>query len=407
VKAKYFYGYNIVAASFVIQGMSIGSLVTYGVFFKEFQSEFGWSRTMISGASALNYLVTGLCGILAGRLNDKIGPKMVISATGITLGLAFLLMSLLQEPWQLYLVYGVLVGIGVSTTDIITLSAVARWFIKRRGMITGIVKMGTGFGQFAMPLLAAALISVYGWRHSYLSMAAANLVIILVAAQVLRRDPQGMGLLPNGDSHENLAASERTAESGVTLSVALKTRQFWIMCVAWFSVFFCLLTIIVHIVPHARDLGLSPATAAGVLSTIGGVSMLGRIVMGMVNDRIGGKGSLIVCFVVLLCGLVWLQVARTVWMLFLFAAIYGVAHGSFFTVVSPTIAELFGTLSHGVLFGIILFSGMVGGSVSPIMAGRIFDTTGSYQIAFIMLTGVAAIGLALITLLKPLQKSDS
>jgi len=359
---------------------------------------------MISGASALNYLVTGLCGILAGRLNDKIGPKMVISATGITLGLAFLLMSLLQEPWQLYLVYGVLVGIGVSTTDIITLSAVARWFIKRRGMITGIVKMGTGFGQFAMPLLAAALISVYGWRHSYLSMAAANLVIILVAAQVLRRDPQGMGLLPNGDSHENLAASERTAESGVTLSVALKTRQFWIMCVAWFSVFFCLLTIIVHIVPHARDLGLSPATAAGVLSTIGGVSLLGRIVMGMVNDRIGGKGSLILCFIVLLCGLVWLQVASTVWMLFLFAAIYGFAHGSFFTVVSPTIAELFGTLSHGVLFGIILFSGMVGGSVSPIMAGRIFDTTGSYQIAFIILIAIAAIGLALITLLKPLQK---
>jgi len=407
VKAKYFYGYNIVAASFVIQGMSIGSLVTYGVFFKEFQNEFGWSRTMISGASALNYLITGLCGILAGRLNDKIGPKMVISATGITLGLAFLLMSLLQEPWQLYLVYGVLVGIGVSTTDIITLSAVARWFIKRRGMITGIVKMGTGFGQFAMPLLAAALISVYGWRHSYLSMAAANLVIILVAAQVLRRDPQGMGLLPNGDSQENLAASERTAESGVTLSVALKTRQFWIMCVAWFSVFFCLLTIIVHIVPHARDLGLSPATAAGVLSTIGGVSMLGRIVMGMVNDRIGGKSSLILCFIVLLCGLVWLQVASTVWMLFLFASIYGFAHGSFFTVVSPTIAELFGTLSHGVLFGIILCSGMVGGSVSPIMAGRIFDTTGSYQIAFIILTAIAAIGLALITLLKPLQKSDS
>ncbi len=406
MKAKYFYGYNIVAASFVIQGMSIGSLVTYGVFFKEFQGEFGWSRTMISGASALNYLITGLCGILVGRLNDKIGPKMVISATGITLGLAFLLMSLLQEPWQLYLIYGVLVGIGVSTTDIITLSEVARWFIKRRGMITGIVKIGTGFGQFTMPLLAAALISAYGWRHSYLSMAAANLVIILVAAQVLRRDPQGMGLLPNGDSHENLAASERTAESGVTLSVALKTRQFWIMCVAWFSVFFCLLTIIVHIVPHARDLGLSPATAAGVLSTIGGVSMLGRIVMGMVNDRIGGKRSLILCFVVLLCGLVWLQVASKVWMLFLFAAIYGFSHGSFFTVLSPTVAEFFGTLSHGVLFGIIIFSGMVGGSVSPLMAGRIFDTTGSYQIAFFILTGVVAIGLALITLLKPLQKPD-
>jgi MFS family permease len=407
VKTKYFYGNNIVAASFVIQGMSIGSLVTYGVFFKEFQYEFGWSRTMISGASALNYLITGLGGILVGRLNDKIGPKMVITTTGIFLGLAFLLMSFLQEPWQLYLIYGVLAGIGISTTDIITLSTVARWFIKRRGMITGIVKMGTGFGQLVMPLIAAALISAYGWRHSYLYMAAANLVIILVAAQVLRRDPQGMGLRPNGDSHENLAASERTVESGVTLSAALEMKQFWIICMAWFTVFFCVLTIPVHIVPHARDLGLSPGTAAGVLSTIGGVSVLGRIVMGTANDRIGGKGSLILCYIVLLCGLIWLQVASNVWMLFLFAAIYGFVHGAFFTVLSPTVAEFFGTLSHGVLFGIILFSGTVGGSVGPLIAGRIFDTTGSYQIAFIVLTGMAAIGLALITLLKPLQKSDS
>jgi MFS family permease len=405
MKAKYFYGYNIVAASFTIQAISIGSLTAYGVFFKEFQTDFGWSRTMISGASALNYLISGLFGILAGRMNDKIGPKIIITASGTLLGFAFLLMSRIQEPWQLYLIYGVLAGIGVSTTDIITLSTVARWFIKRRGMITGIVKIGTGFGQFAMPLLAAALIAAYGWRHSYLTIATANLVIILAGAQVLRRDPQGMGLHPKGDNHENFAAPKGTAETGVTLKAALRTRQFWTICVAWFSVFFCILTIPVHTVPHARDLGMSPTTAAGVLSTIGGVSMLGRIVMGTAIDRIGGKNSLIVCFIVLLCGLIWLQVANRAWMLFMFSAIYGFSHGSFWTVVSPTIAEFFGTLSHGVLFGIILFSGMIGGSVGPLLAGFIFDSTGSYQIAFILLIGIAAIGLALITSLKPLQKS--
>jgi MFS family permease len=127
--------------------------------------------------------------------------------------------------------------------------------------------------------------------------------------------------------------------------------------------------------------------------------------MGTAIDRIGGKNSLIVCFIVLLCGLIWLQVANRAWMLFMFSAIYGFAHGSFWTVVSPTIAEFFGTLSHGVLFGIILFSGMIGGSVGPLLAGFIFDSTGSYQIAFILLIGIAAIGLALITSLKPLQKS--
>jgi MFS family permease len=110
------------------------------------------------GCFVVELLIHGLFGILAGRMNDKIGPRVLVTATGITVGLAYLLMSLLQEPWQLYLFFGVLVGIGISTTDIITLSTVARWFIKRRGMISGIVKIGTGFGQFAMPMIAAALI---------------------------------------------------------------------------------------------------------------------------------------------------------------------------------------------------------------------------------------------------------
>ncbi len=170
-----------------------------------------------------------------------------------------------------------------------------------------------------------------------------------------------------------------------------------------FTVFFCLLTIVVHIVPHARDLGLKPAIAAGVLSTIGGVSILGRIVMGTANDRIGGKRSLMACFIILLAGLVWLQISREAWMLFLFAAVYGFAHGGFFTLMSPTVAEFFGTGSHGVLFGIILFSGAIGGAIGPLLAGRIFDVTGSYQPLFLVLTGMAVIGLVLITLLRPLR----
>jgi MFS family permease len=175
------------------------------------------------------------------------------------------------------------------------------------------------------------------------------------------------------------------------------------MCVAEFAVFFCLLTMIVHIVPHATDLGLPSGNAAGVLSTIGGVSMLGRVVMGTTNDRIGGKRSLVICFIVLLCGLIWLQVAGEAWMLFIFAVIYGFAHGGFFTVVSPTVAELFDTGSHGVIFGIVLFCGTIGGAIGPLLGGYIFDLTGSYQNLFLILTGVTVIGFVLIIMLRPLQ----
>ena len=382
-------------------------MFTYGVFFKEFQAEFGWSRAAISGASSLAFLTMGLVGVIAGKMNDRIGPKVIIVISGISLGIGYLLMSGLQALWQLYLIYGVLVGIGFSTHDVITLSTVARWFIRRRGMMSGIVKVGTGSGQFLVPLIATLLIEAYGWRNSYLIIGSVALLIFVAVAQVLSRDPQGIGLLPDGNSNESCDNGNSSPKESVTLRAAARTRQFWTICVAEFAIFFCLLTIIVHIVPHAMDLGLTLPTAVGVLSTIGGVSMLGRIVIGTANDKIGGKRSLVICFILLLCGLFWLYLANEAWMLFVFAVIYGFAHGGFFTVMSPMVAEFFGTGSHGVLFGIILASGTMGGAAGPLMAGYTFDVTGSYWTAFFVLTLLAVIGFVLILLLQPLREEDA
>ena len=395
------------AAGFAIQAVSIGALFAYGVFFKEFQAEFGWSRATISGASSLAFLIMGAVGILAGRLNDRIGPRLLLVVSGSSLGLGYLLLSQLQAPWQLYVLYGVMVGIGFSTHDVITLSTVARWFKKRRGMMTGIVKVGTGSGQLLLPMIATGLIAVFGWRTSCLIIGAVSLVALVALAQLMRRDPQGVGLMSDNVSGERGDTAGESEERKVTLGEAFRTRQFWTLCIAEFAIFFCLLTIVVHIVPHARDLGLPPATAAGVLSTIGGVSMLARIVMGTANDRIGGKRSLIICFIVLFGGLLWLQVANKAWMLFLFAVVNGLAHGGFFTVMSPTVAELFGTDSHGLLFGIVLFFGTMGGAVGPLMAGSTFDVTGNYRMVFLVLTALAVIGFVLITLLRPTRGIDA
>jgi MFS family permease len=407
VKARYFYGYNIVAAGFTIQAVCIGAMFAYGVFFKELQTEFGWSRATISGASSLAFFIMGAVGILAGRLNDRIGPRVLIVASAGFLGLGYLLMSRMQAPWQLYLLYGVMAGIGFSTHDIITLSTVARWFVKRRGLMSGIVKVGTGSGQLLGPMIATMLLALFGWRNSNLIIGAVILVALVAVAQLMRRDPQGMGLLPDGGSDVANGTASVVADQGFSLREALLMKQFWTLCVAEFAVLCCLLTVIVHIVPYARDLGLSPTIAAGVLSTIGGVSILGRIVMGAANDRIGGRHSLIICLIVLFCGFIVLQLAAEAWMLFLFAAIYGFAHGGFFTVVSPMVAELFGTDSHGLLFGIVLFSGTLGGAVGPLMAGRTFDLTGSYQMVFLVLSALTLIGFVLMILLRPITTGDT
>ncbi len=407
VNKSYYYGNNIVIACFLIQFICIGVIFSFGVFFKQFQVEFGWSRAAISGASSLNFFLTGLAGILVGRLNDKIGPRLIIAIAGIMLCLGYLSMSRLQEIWQLYLVYGAIIGIGISVVDVITLSTIARWYIRKRGMISGIVKVGTGSGQLIIPIVITTLIVVLGWRQSYLVIAIVTLLILILAARMMRRDPEGMGLLPDGDSSNAGTVNKDTSAFSISMSKALKTGQFWILCLVLFSVFFCLVSVIVHVFPHARDSGISPTAAAAILSTSGGVSMLGRITLGLSNDRIGGKKALIACFIILLCALSILQLADAAWMFFFFAAVYGFAHGGFFTVISPTVAEYFGLAAHGVLLGIIYFVGTVGGAIGPFITGRIYDVTGSYQLAFIILTVMVFLGLILITLLRPVRMQDN
>lgn len=404
MRGKYYYGYNILAAGFIIQGICYGAMFTFGVFFKEFQTEFGWSRAMISGASSFAFLTGGAFGIPAGRLNDKIGPKALSVVISILFGLGYLLLSRLQTPWQLYLIYGLPVAVGFGAFDVITLSTVSRWFVRSRGMMSGVVKVGTGSGQVLMPLFAAALIAAYGWRSTYMILAVVIIVLLMAAALVMRHNPREIGLLPDNDPYEPSTPGSDSRDPGMPLKEIFRTKQFWAINLAEFCSFFCLLTIVVHIVPHAIDQGLAPGTAAGVISAIGGMSIVGRFVLGSAYDRIGGKRSLMICFIILFCSFIWLQVAGSAWMLFLFAVVYGFAHGGLFTVVSPTVAELFGTGSHGVLFGIVLFSGNIGGAISPILAGRIFDVMGSYRIIFLMLIVVAATGFVLVSLLRPLRK---
>ena len=396
------YGYVIAAACFGIQAIGVGTYVSYGVFFNSLASEFGWSRAAISGASSIAFFLMGLFGIFVGRLNDKIGPRNVMAVTGFLFGLGHLLMSRLGAAWQLYLFYGIIIGIGLSSIDVIPLTTTARWFIRKRGIMTGIVKVGTGAGQFIIPLAASMLITSYGWRTSYIIIGVGVLISLVAIAQLLRRDPSQISPLPDC---ENDVSGSKTglAVEGLSLSETIRTRQFWTICTVNLAIVFCFLSIMVHIVPHAQDFKISATRAATVLSIIGGVSMAGRFITGIAIDRIGSKKAMILCFILLIAGLLWLQIAKELWMLYIFAVIYGIAHGGYFTTISPIVAEFFGLNTHGVLFGIVNFSGSIGGAIGPILAGYIFDVTTGYSMAFWLCTLMSTSGLLLLLSLKPME----
>ena len=379
--------HTITAACFSIQAVGIGVYIAYGVFFNPLMETFGWSRASISGASSVAFIFMGLLGILIGRLNDRFGPRILMSIAAVFFGLGFSLVSGVSALWQLYICFGLVFGIGLGAIDVIALTTIARWFSENRGKMTGIVKVGTGAGQFAFPILASFLIAGLGWQNAFLIIGIFAFVFLFAFAQVLERDPESAGLKPTVNKKD----TRFSQTYGLPFSLALKTRALWLLCLTNLLLVFCLMSVLVHIVPHARDIGIPPHRAAGVLSAIGAVSMLGRFATGMAIDRIGSKRIMTVCFILLLTSLLWLIRADTVWKLYAFAGIYGVAHGGFFTAISPIMVELFGIRAHGSLFGMVVFFGTIGGALGPFFTGGLFDMSQSYTPAFWLLLAISAV----------------
>lgn len=399
---RYGYSHLIAAICFSIQALGVGTYIAFGVFFNPLMEEFGWSRAAISGASSLAFFIMGLFGVIVGRLNDRFGPRQLMTVTAILLGLGCILMARLTTLWELYLFYGIIFGMGLSSIDVIALTTIARWFSHSRGFMTGIVKVGTGAGQFVIPLSASGLILLYGWRWSFVLIGTSVALILVFMAPFLRRDPDALRSnrqLKTVDDQSTTPAKE----SSLPLSRALRNVQLWTICLANLCLVFCLMIIMLHIVPHARDLGFSSMQAASVLSMIGAVSMLGRFVSGLVIDRLGSKSVMGGGIVLLIISLGWLQFAHQPWMLYFFAIVYGLAHGCLFTAISPLVAEWFGIQSHGTLFGIVVCFGTTGGSVGPLLAGHLFDLTGSYQLTFRIVTAMALVAFGMLLFLRPVK----
>jgi MFS family permease len=407
VKPRFFYGYIVAGAAFLIVAIAYGSYNSFGVFFESLITHFDSSRATISGALSLSWIVQGVFSIIMGRLTDRVGPRIVLSICGVLIGLGYLLMSRVGAVWQLYLFYGVIIGSGMGGSWVPIASTTARWFVKRRTLMTGIVLTGVGAGTLIVPPVASRLISAYSWPTSYLILGGVVLVAVVLIAQLLRRDPSQTKERPYGESEpeKRELASETHAFS---LRGAVHTRQFWLASGMFFCFGFSVYTIMAHIVLDAGGLGISSITAANILAILGGLSIAGRIVLGGAADRFGNRQIFVTGFILMAAALFWLVPARELWGLYLFAAIFGFAFGGCAAAESPLVAGLFGLTSHGLILGVMNLLGFTfGAAVGPLIAGHIFDITSSYQLAFIVAGAVSVGGLVLTVLLSPTKKELS
>lgn len=269
--------------------------------------------------------------------------------------------------------------------------------------MTGIVLTGVSIGTLIAPPVAARLISAYDWRTSYLIVAGIVLVAVVLVAQLLRRDPTQTNQRPYGESEGEKRESVLETHP-FSLREAVHTRQFWLASGMFFCFGFSVYTIMAHVVLDAGGLGISPITAANILAILGGLSIAGRIVLGIAADRFGNRQIFIIGFILMAAALFWLVPERDLWGLYVFAAVFGFAFGGCAASESPLVAGLFGLSSHGLILGVMNLLGFTfGAAVGPLIAGHIFDVTGSYQSAFIVAGAINIAGLILTGLLSPTE----
>ena len=396
----FYYGWTLAIAASFIAFMISTVVFTFGVFLKPLAMEFGTGRAAISTALSLTTLLGGVFGIGLGRLTDKYGPRILTTCGGILAGLGLLLMWQANSIWQIYLFYGLLMAIGFATYQVTLLSTIPRWFTKRRGTALSIVHTGYGLGGVVMAPLAQWLISSYDWRQAFLILGLAVLIITIPLAQFMKYSPQRIGLKPYGESETaEDAQSPASATGGFSFTQAIKTKPFWLFGSILFCFFFGVLLVTAHIAPHATDIGISAATAAGLVAIIAGTGIIGKLLIGFIADKIGYRLSLSICLVGFTIALLGFLFAEGIWTLYLFAIVFGIAYGGVITLPAAVAAELFGLKNLGVILATIFLFGTVGGALGAPIGGDIFDTTGGYGLAFLICVIIGALSIFLSLLL--------
>jgi len=399
-KSHFYYGWLIVVAGFCIQMVAWGTFITFGVFLKPLLNEFGWTRAATAGAASLNTALRGLFYFVVGKLNDKYGPKILVGGCGLILGFGCILMSQVNTVWQLYLFYGVFVSIGMSASFVPVATTITSWFVKKRGMATSIFLSGSSFGCMIMAPISNWFISNYGWRTSYVIIGIMAVVGFILLAQFLKSGSTVVTELQDDTIEVKRKILAYEARS-LSFRESIETKQFWILCVTVFLGSFCQFTVLVHLVSFATDLGISAENGAALLSIATGMGVVGRILIGIAADKVGNRKIFAMCFGLLMADFVLLSFAMTFWMYCMFAIIYGLVASVSVVLPSPMVAELFGLKTHGTILGVVMFGGTIGGAAGPLLAGYIFDLTGSYQLDFLTCAIFAITGAGMSLFLKP------
>jgi sugar phosphate permease len=389
------YAWIVAGVTFFTLLASAGIRATNVVLILPLEHDFGWDRTTVSLALSVNLLLYGFCGPFAGALMTRFGIRRVMLIALLTLAVAVGLSTLMQSAWQLVALWGVLVGLSTGAMALVLGAMVAtRWFVRRRGLVTGIFAASTATGQLIFLPAQAAIVETFGWRAAVLLVAAVALGVAGLIALLMREEPRQVGLQAYGAEDEQPATVATAPVRGNPFSLAVdalvqgaRVRDFWLLAGS-FAI--CGATtyglISVHLIPASADHGMTEVTAAGMLAAMGVFDLIGTTVSGWLSDRIDPRKLL-----------VWYYTLRGISLLFLpaafdagapalaaFVVFYGL---DWVATVPPTVrlvADRFGKERVGPVFGWVFAAHQVGSSIVAFGAGAVHTWLGDYLVAFVV-----------------------
>src|SRR5437773_6828049 len=413
MRLPFFYGWVIVAVTFVTMGVGVNARTAFSLLFPPILDEFGWERGVTAGAFSFGFLVSAALSPFVGRLMDRRGPRVVIELGVGVMALGLLLAPLVRQPWQLYLTLGVLVGGGGNCLGYTGQSLyLPNWFVRRRGLAMSIAFSGVGIGSVVLLPWLQALIARAGWRAACWALGFLVLGVLVPLNLVLRRRPEDVGLLPDGDVAPRAAAAARRtnvvdaawAAVDWTLARAMRTSRFWWIAVGYFFGLFAWYAVQVHQTKYLVEVGFSATHAGWALGLVSLAAVPGQIALGHLSDRIGREwvwtvGSL--GFVFCLLALLVLRHAPTSPLLYFMVVSQGLLGYGLTSVLGAIPAEIFEGRHYGAVFGTLMLAAITGGAAGPWVAGALYDFTGSYTPAFSIAMGGSVLSALAIWLAAP------
>ena len=413
-KTPFYYGWVILVVSalgYFVSGP--GQTYSVSIFVDPIISELSWSRTMVSGLYTAGSLTAGVIMILAGRLLDRYGSRIMMTSVGALFGFAALWMSSVDDPLKLYIGFAAIRTLGQGSLSLIPGTLIALWFVRRRGKATAIGSLGGALSQAVFPPLIHTLIIHNGWRQAWVMLGFIIWTVLLLPTVFLvRRNPESVGLLPDNQSEieQNQAEPSQAGtitETNLTLKQALRTRSFWLLLFAGSAQNLIVTALIFHHVSLRGSKGISSGVAASVFSIMAPMFILGNFTAGFLADKFPNRYLLAIGQLLLATAMLSTFIIDSTWQAFVYGAAIGLSSGFLMNVFSVIWPNYYGRLHLGSIRGTVTAGMVAFAALGPLPFGFIFDLTSSYSRAIlIFLTLPIACAVAGLMARPPLSNQD-